>query len=100
MENNKELKRMLNEKKDVDAVNEEKNESIVQKTEIPVYGIVADCKNLYIRKQPNAKAEPIQTIEVGTTIQIDKTRSTSDFYKIYTASGIEGYCMRKFIKIQ
>lgn len=86
--------------KDVKNITEEKKEPEVQKSEAPVYGVVIDCKYLYVRKRPNVNAEQVQIIEAGATVQIDKARSTGDFYKVCTASGAEGYCVRKFIQIQ
>jgi hypothetical protein len=31
---------------------------------------------------------------------IDEKESTEEFYKVCTAAGIEGFCMKKFIAIQ
>lgn len=90
MENNKDIKNVTEEKKELEA----------QKSEAPVYGVVTDCKNLYVRKRPKENAEPVQIIAGGTKVQVDQTMATEDFYKVFTASGAEGYCMRKYIQIQ
>jgi len=40
----------------------------------------------------------ICTINCHAEVEIDELESTDDFYKICTASGVEGYCMKKFIR--
>lgn len=64
-----------------------------------VVGVVTDCIKLNVRVEPNAKAEVVCEIAASTELMIDEDRSTDEFYKIYTAAGIEGYCMKKFISI-
>lgn len=90
MENNKVVSEAADEKKDV----------VTPKTEAVVYGTVANCKNLNIRKRPNQKSEIIQIIEVDSMVQVDKSKSTVDFYKVCTATGAEGYCVKQYVKIQ
>lgn len=63
------------------------------------YGVVTACEKLNVRKAPNASASIVTTLDVDTEVMIDETESTDGFYKIYTGSGIEGYCMKQFIKV-
>ena len=53
----------------------------------PAIGLVSNCANLRIRKEPDDKAEVLGTIPVG------------EFYKVYTDSGLEGFCMKQFITV-
>lgn len=62
-------------------------------------GIVADCRKLNVRKAPAANAPIICTIPVGTEVEILVEESTDEFYYVYTASGVEGFCMRDYIAI-
>jgi uncharacterized protein YgiM (DUF1202 family) len=64
-----------------------------------VFGTV-NCSLLNVRTEPKADAEILMTIEHGTKITISESESTEDFYKVYNSSGIEGFCMKEFIKIQ
>ena len=64
----------------------------------PVFGTVANCTKLNIRKNPAAGATVVCVLDAGTKLEIDVTRSTSDWFKVSTVSGVDGYCMRKFIK--
>lgn len=62
-------------------------------------GVVADCSRLRVRAAANTEAEILCEIEAGKEVAIDESASTADFYKVCTETGIEGYCMKKFIKI-
>lgn len=62
-------------------------------------GVVVDCLKLNVREAPNAKAGVVCVIDASMNLEIDEAESTDDFYAVYTASGAEGYCMKKFIKI-
>lgn len=68
--------------------------------EEPTSGIVTDCLKLNIRKEPSANSRIVCVIDCLTEVIIDKEESTDEFYKICTVSGIEGFCMKKFITIQ
>lgn len=62
-------------------------------------GVVSNCKNLNIRREPDMNAEVLGIIPVDTEVMIDENESISEFYKIYTTFGLEGFCMKKFVTI-
>lgn len=66
----------------------------------PMIGIVVGCKNLNVRKTPSPDAEIVQIIECGSEVMIDAGKCTDDFHAVCTASGAEGYCMKKFIEAE
>ena len=74
-------------------------ESIVEEPVVFKTGIVIDCSKLNVRKEPNANAQVVTVINVEEKVTINEKESTKDFYKIYTANSIEGYCMKKFIAV-
>lgn len=63
-------------------------------------GVVSGCKKLYVREAPNKAAAPVKIIEVYDEVMIEVDGSTEDFYKVYTASGVEGFCMKDFITVR
>lgn len=63
-------------------------------------GIVTNCVRLNVRKEPKTDAAIICEIDNKTEVVIDENASTREFYKVYMASGIEGFCMKKYITIQ
>jgi uncharacterized protein YgiM (DUF1202 family) len=61
---------------------------------------VTACLNLNVRKEPKPDAEVVLTIPCNTEVRVDIYESAYQFYKICTASGIEGFCMKQFITIK
>jgi SH3-like domain-containing protein len=62
-----------------------------------VSGVVVNCAKLNVREEPSADAEVVCVLDVMSEIRIDATKSDNEWFKICTASGVEGYCMRKFV---
>lgn len=62
-----------------------------------VTGTVVNCSKLNVRSKPTTDAEVITTLEVKSEVVIDPARSTTDWLKITTPTGVDGYCMRKFV---
>lgn len=73
-------------------------EPAIETAHAPKIGRVFGCTSLNVRKAPKTNATVICTINCHAEVEIDELESTDDFYKICTASGIEGYCMKKFIR--
>ena len=73
-------------------------EPTIETSPAPKIGRVFGCTSLNVRKAPKTNAAVICTINCHAEVEIDELESTDDFYKICTASGIEGYCMKKFIR--
>ena len=63
------------------------------------FGKVNNCKKLNIRKLPSRDAEIVSELIEGSEVMIDEKESTALFYKICTEHGIEGFCMKQFIKV-
>lgn len=72
---------------------------VEEKQDEPVVGIVTDCVKLNVRENPSSTALVVAVIDASTELVIIEEESTKDFFKVCTASGIEGYCMKKFITI-
>ena len=62
-------------------------------------GVVVNCMNLNIRKDPTQASESLGIIGSDTTVTICDDESVSGFYKVKTGDGISGYCMSEFIKL-
>lgn len=60
-------------------------------------GSVYGCAKLNVRNAPKPDAGIICEIPCNTEVEIDEDASEGNFYKIYTASGIEGFCMKSYI---
>lgn len=62
-------------------------------------GTIDGCKKLYVRKEPSKNSEPVSIVEEGSELAIDIIHSTDDFYKVITMNGIEGFCVKEYVKI-
>ena len=62
----------------------------------PLTGVVVNCMNLNIRKDPTQTSRSLGIIGSDTVCD---DKSVSGFYKVKTGDGISGYCMSEFIKL-
>ena len=75
-----------------------KYESVKPAAPKPAVGIVVNCSKLNVRSKPAIDADVLVVLDAGNEVKIDIGRSTSDWFKITTATGVDGFCMRKFVK--
>lgn len=74
-------------------------EPVVETEDDEVIGYVTECAKLNVRKEPSKEADVVTVIPLGAEVMIDDLGSTEDFYKVCTETGVEGYCMKKFINV-
>lgn len=65
-----------------------------------IIGIVSDCAKLNIRKLPSPDADKVTVVEEGTPLMVDIDNSTGKYYKVYTESGLEGYCLKDYVAVK
>lgn len=65
----------------------------------PTIGFVDGCAKLNVRMKPSLEAGIVCEIASDTRVLIDTAVIDNDWYSICLENGIEGYCMKKFIKI-
>lgn len=63
-------------------------------------GTIANCSKLNVRSKPSTEAEVLTVLEAKSEVLIDPARSTTEWLKITTASGVDGFCMRKFVSVK
>lgn len=74
---------------------EETVETVVLPKEI--YGIIT-CARLNIRKGPSIKADVVCVLTEGVKMKLNLDRSTTEWFKVSTEDGVDGWCMRKFVE--
>ena len=82
----------------VEEVDESQNE-VVEETNSNKIGKIFGYEKLYVRKDPSVDSEPVGIVTSNDDLAIDEYHSTDDFYKVYTSNGLEGYCVKKFVRI-
>ena len=85
----------------INEVEESTNEIEETKEEVTeeVIGKIIEFEKLYIRKEANKYSEPVGIVTDKDYLSIDIMHSTDDFYKVITSNGLEGYCVKEFVKI-
>lgn len=64
----------------------------------PLVGVTTTTLN--IRENPVVAADNVVTVvNEGTVVMIDYPVADGDWFKVYTEAGVEGYCMKEFVKI-
>ena len=65
-----------------------------------IIGKIINFDKLYVRKDANKDSEPVGIVSKEDDLSIDKVHSTDEFYKVVTSNGLEGYCLKEFVKIE
>ena len=70
--------------------------------EEPTYSnaYIVDCSSLNIRCAPSIDADIMCSVGSRTSLQVELAKSTDDWFKVCTPAGIDGYCMRKYVRIK
>lgn len=99
---NRQEKKVIAEPVEHDAMKDYAETSWVEeeKKPDPINGVVTDCMRLNVRSEPSLDGRIVCAIDCLTEVIIYEDESAEDFYKICTVSGIEGFCMKKFIAIR
>lgn len=63
-------------------------------------GVVTNCVKLNVRNKPEDKAKILTEVPVLSELEIEKEKSTDKWYKVTTASGISGFCMKQFVSVE
>lgn len=63
-------------------------------------GSVTGAVRLNVRSAPRPNAPVAEIIALNDLVQVKTDETHKDFYAVITNSGIEGYCMKKYIKLK
>lgn len=61
---------------------------------------VVNCLRLHIHSDPDLESEIICKVRYLTELEIDLGASTKEFYKVYTATGAEGFCQKEYVTVK
>ena len=70
----------------------------IKNENIKIFGVVENCGQLRIRKEPDKEADVIGIIPVGTMVDLITDDIINGFYAVHTEAG-DGYCMADFIQV-
>lgn len=83
-----------------ETVEEIEEEALEDSAVETVIGIVTDCAKLNIRKLPKPDADKVAVVDANTKLMVDLDGSTLKYYKVYTESGVEGYCLKDYVAVR
>lgn len=66
----------------------------------PIEGYVTDCLKLNIRKEPSLQADILCEVPVAAKLLIAPDTSTEEWFNVVTESGVDGFCMKKYVNIK
>ena len=64
-----------------------------------IFGEVISGVTLNIREKPALTSRILSVIESGEKLEILHDDENSEFYRICTSFGLEGYCMKMYVKL-
>lgn len=70
--------------------------SISDKTFAKVVG----CEKLNVRNKPSITGDVLCTVVKNDVLTINERKSTKEWYSVTTASGVDGFCMRKYVGLE
>lgn len=69
------------------------------KTEAMRTGVV-NCLRLHIHTEPSLESDVVCKVRYLTELEVDLKNSTTEFYKVFTAIGAEGFCEKDYVTIK
>lgn len=72
----------------------------VEEPDEPVVAVVVDCAKLNVREEPSPRGAVIGVIDASNEVVVYDSESFGNYYKVCTASGVEGYCVKDYLKLK
>lgn len=85
---------------DLTDIIEEQESEVCEDTARNMIGVVTDCLKLNIREKPSKDSRVVTVVTCLDELEIDMGDSNDDWYAVCTATGIEGFCMKKFVAVR
>lgn len=87
----------------------EEKQTVVEETVVPDYpvveelkalaGVVTNCRKLNVREHPDTSADVLGELLMNSEVRVVANEKYDEWYHVITASGIDGYCMKKYIEV-
>ena len=63
-------------------------------------GVVSGCAKLNIRDGASTTADVLCVVDANSELVVYINENFGEFYKVCTASGVEGYCMKNYVSLK
>lgn len=75
------------------------HEKVEEKTDA-LFGIVTDCLKLNVHEKPDKESDVVAVVACLEELMVDIEKSIDNWYAVCTVSGLEGFCMKKFVAVR
>lgn len=65
----------------------------------PKTGVVTGCGKLNVRSEPRIDADVVCVLDAKSEVKFNTAKSNKEWLCVCTATGVDGYCMRKFVEV-
>ena len=74
-------------------------EEATKEADSTVVGYVSGCFKLNIREEGYLGANVVCVVPEKTALLIEVAESNDEWYKVYTETGMEGFCMKQYVTL-
>ena len=74
-------------------------EEATKEADSTVVGYVSGCFKLNIREEGYLGANVVCVVPEKTALLIEAAESNDEWYKVYTETGMEGFCMKQYVTL-
>ena len=78
---------------------EEVTKEAIKEADSTVVGYVSGCLKLNIREEGYLGANVVCVVPEKTALLIEVSESNDEWYKVYTETGMEGFCMKQYVTL-
>ena len=78
---------------------EEVTKEVTKEADSTVVGYVSGCLKLNIREEGYPGANVVCVVPEKTALLIEVSESNDEWYKVYTETGMEGFCMKQYVTL-
>lgn len=90
----------VNESEEVEEeVTEEVTKEATKEADSTIVGYVSGCLKLNIREEGYLGANVVCVVPEKTALLIEVAESNDEWYKVYTETGMEGFCMKQYVTL-
>ena len=75
------------------------SEEATKEADSTVVGYVSGCLKLNIREEGYPGANVVCVVPEKTALLIEAAESNDEWYKVYTETGMEGFCMKQYVTL-
>ena len=94
-----EMKEEIAEVNESEEVTKEVTKEATKESDSTVVGYVSGCLKLNIREEGYLGANVVCVVPEKTALLIEVAESNDEWYKVYTETGVEGFCMKQYVTL-